>query len=77
MIVYAIWSLGTTAIDCFKCTSSNGDNQWCEDPFHNNFSSAILHSPCWAGRKNRDGIFPATACIKLSGKFGEKRKLYL
>ncbi|CAG2178181.1 unnamed protein product, partial [Oppiella nova] len=57
------------SIDCFKCTSSNGDNRRCEDPFHNNFSSAILHTPCWAGRKNRNGIFPATACIKLSGKF--------
>ncbi|XP_054167189.1 uncharacterized protein LOC128964587 [Oppia nitens] len=59
------------SIDCFKCTSNvgNGENRMCEDPFHNNYSSSILHSPCWAGRKNRNGIFPGTACIKLSGKF--------
>ena len=25
-------------IGCFKCTSVNGDNPACEDPFHNNVS---------------------------------------
>lgn len=58
------------SIDCFRCTSFNGANQWCEDPFHNNYSSTILQSPCWTGRKGRDGLYPATACIKLSGRFG-------
>ncbi|RWS26524.1 uncharacterized protein B4U80_10789 [Leptotrombidium deliense] len=58
------------AIDCFKCVSVNGNNPSCEDPFHNNHSSTLLHSPCWAGRKNRDGVFPATACVKLNGMFG-------
>ncbi|XP_075585884.1 uncharacterized protein LOC124498577 isoform X1 [Dermatophagoides farinae] len=58
------------AIDCFRCTSFGGANQWCEDPFHNNYSSTILQSPCWTGRKGRDGLYPATACIKLNGRFG-------
>nr|XP_046918305.1 uncharacterized protein LOC124498577 [Dermatophagoides farinae]XP_046918306.1 uncharacterized protein LOC124498577 [Dermatophagoides farinae] len=57
------------AIDCFRCTSFGGANQWCEDPFHNNYSSTILQSPCWTGRKGRDGLYPATACIKLNGRF--------
>lgn len=60
------------SIDCFRCTSFGGVNQWCEDPFHNNYSSTILQSPCWTGRKGRDGLYPATACIKLSGRFGMK-----
>ncbi|XP_015792087.1 uncharacterized protein LOC107368726 isoform X2 [Tetranychus urticae] len=57
------------AIDCFKCVSFNGSNKMCEDPFHNNYSTEILESPCYAGRKSRNGVFPATACIKLSGVF--------
>lgn len=57
------------AIDCFKCQSYGGANPWCEDPFHHNFSASILHTSCMAGRKGRDGMYPATACIKLSGRF--------
>jgi hypothetical protein len=61
----------SVAIDCFKCVSLNRSNVACEDPFHNNFSASLLVSPCWTGRRNRDGAFPATACIKLSGVYGE------
>jgi len=58
-------------IDCFKCVSYNGANKACDDPFHNNYSTAILESPCMGGRKGRDGLFPATACIKIAGYYGE------
>ncbi|XP_050721186.1 putative transcriptional regulator cudA [Eriocheir sinensis] len=64
---------GAHAIDCFKCVSVNGDNPSCEDPFHNNFSTAMLESPCMAGRKGREGLFPATACIKLAGVYDQGR----
>lgn len=57
-------------IDCFKCVSNNGANRACDDPFHNNVSTAILESPCMGGRKGRDGLFPATSCIKIAGYFG-------
>ncbi|XP_018018726.2 uncharacterized protein LOC108675243 [Hyalella azteca] len=59
------------SIDCFKCVSVNGENRACEDPFHNNYSTSILESPCMAGRKNREGLFPATACIKLAGEYAD------
>ena len=29
----------------------------------------MLQSPCMGGRKGRDGLFPATACIKIIGEF--------
>lgn len=61
------------AIDCFKCVSMNGDNPACEDPFHNNFTSDLLESPCMGGRKGRNGLFPATACLKLAGRYGTKQ----
>lgn len=59
------------AIDCFKCVSINGANPACEDPFHNNFTSDLLESPCMGGRKNRNGLFPATACLKLAGRYAD------
>ena len=62
----AVWS-----IDCFKCVSFNGENKYCDDPFHNNVSLSILESPCMGGRKGRDGLFPATSCVKIAGYFGE------
>ncbi|XP_034661893.1 uncharacterized protein LOC117897274 [Drosophila subobscura] len=58
-------------IDCFKCISYNGANKACDDPFHNNYSTAILESPCMGGRKGRDGLFPATACIKIAGYYDD------
>lgn len=64
------FSFKVFSIDCFKCVSMNGRNPECDDPFHNNFSSAIYESPCLGGRKNRDGLFPATSCIKIAGYFG-------
>ncbi|XP_076240328.1 uncharacterized protein LOC143182894 [Calliopsis andreniformis] len=59
------------AIDCFKCVSIDGNNKPCDDPFHNNGSLAFLESPCFGGRKGRDGLFPATACIKIAGIYDE------
>ncbi|XP_043270651.1 uncharacterized protein [Venturia canescens] len=59
------------ALDCFKCVSIGGNNKACDDPFHNNGSLEFFESPCQGGRKNRDGLFPATACIKLAGVYDE------
>ncbi|RZF34154.1 hypothetical protein LSTR_LSTR003564 [Laodelphax striatellus] len=59
------------SIGCFKCVSINGDNPACDDPFHNNYTVDILESPCLGGRKGRNGLFPATACIKLTGIYDD------
>lgn len=58
------------SIDCYKCVSIGGNNVECDDPFHNNGSTDFLESPCMGGRKGRDGMFPATACVKIVGNFG-------
>ncbi|XP_050304211.1 uncharacterized protein LOC126741711 [Anthonomus grandis grandis] len=65
---------GGTAIDCFKCISINNDYQPCEDPFHNNYTVDIYQSPCMCGRKGRDGLFPATSCVKISGVFDDNKE---
>ncbi|CAH0384979.1 unnamed protein product [Bemisia tabaci] len=62
---------GAANIDCFKCVSVNWDNPACDDPFHNNYTLDILESPCMGGRKGRNGVFPATACIKMTGYYDD------
>ncbi|XP_063230880.1 uncharacterized protein LOC134535633 [Bacillus rossius redtenbacheri] len=59
------------AIDCFKCVSLNGNYPACDDPFHNNYTAGIYEAPCMGGRKGRNGLFPATACIKLTGVYDD------
>ncbi|KAG6464520.1 uncharacterized protein LOC115453150 [Manduca sexta] len=65
------WISISQAIDCFKCVSMNGRFPACDDPFHNNHSLQMLESPCMGGRKGRDGLFPATSCIKIAGVFDD------
>ena len=61
-----------TSIACFKCVSVGKDNPSCEDPFHNNMTrgEVTLEQPCMGGRKGRDGLFPASDCIKVTGNYG-------
>ena len=67
-ILFLVLSIG-----CFKCVSAGGDNPSCEDPFHNNMTlgQVVLEQPCMGGRKGRDGLFPASDCIKVTGYYGE------
>ncbi|XP_046441330.1 uncharacterized protein LOC124192179 isoform X3 [Daphnia pulex] len=71
LVVSQFFLSTVSAIDCFKCVSVNGENPACEDPFHNNFTSDLLESPCLGGRKGRNGLFPATACLKLAGRYAD------
>lgn len=63
--------VSASGIDCFKCVSVNGSNPACEDPFHNNYTWELLERPCMGGRKGRNGLFPASACIKMSGSYAD------
>lgn len=74
LLIVAFFAPDVAAIDCFRCVSNDNDNPMCEDPFHNNFTSEIYESPCMGGRKDRNGLFPATACIKLNGVFPDTGK---
>lgn len=62
-------------LDCFKCVSVGASNPSCDEPFHNNYTSDILETPCMGGRKDRNGLFPATACLKLSGVYQNGTKM--
>ncbi|KAK2709250.1 uncharacterized protein LOC136027474 isoform X2 [Artemia franciscana] len=73
LLLIGICSIAS-AIDCFKCVSINGDNPACEDPFHNNSTVGILESNCMGGKKGRDGLFPASSCLKLSGVYADTQE---
>jgi len=62
-----------SCIACFKCVSAGGDNPSCEDPFHNNMTGGevTMEHPCMGGRKGRDGLFPASDCIKVTGYYAD------
>lgn len=57
------------SIACYKCASINGSNPLCEDFFQGDRqtdqSSSLLQSPCLTHLRGRQGLFPATHCIKL------------
>ncbi|XP_035218915.1 uncharacterized protein LOC118192123 [Stegodyphus dumicola] len=69
--ILSIFITGSWALDCFKCISIGGEYPPCDDPFHNNYTQDILETPCWAGRKQRNGVFPATTCVKLAGVYDD------
>ncbi|KAL3865097.1 hypothetical protein ACJMK2_006726 [Sinanodonta woodiana] len=51
-------------IGCFVCTSFNHNNPDCEDNF-NNTDNKFYKEECWAGRRDRLGLFPGTECVKM------------
>jgi len=58
-----------TAIDCFVCASINGSEPECDDTFNN--IGRFFETECKAGRKQRQGKFPGTSCIKLKAYLGD------
>lgn len=60
---------GTSCINCFKCSSLNGSNANCEDPFHPAMSSYI--EKCMVPKRGHVGMFPANFCTKIIGKNGK------
>lgn len=63
-----------SSIACYKCSSINGSNPLCEDPFQGDIvgKTSLLHTPCLTNLRNRTGLFPATHCIKLVAYGGGK-----
>uniref|UniRef100_A0A915AMH5 Protein quiver n=1 Tax=Parascaris univalens TaxID=6257 RepID=A0A915AMH5_PARUN len=66
---------GVASIGCFVCSSFNGSNPLCEDTFNSTINQGTLLTlsgtyyqyPCWAFKKQRQGLFPADHCIKVNG----------
>ncbi|CAL4122195.1 unnamed protein product [Meganyctiphanes norvegica] len=54
-----------SAVSCFTCSSKNGSDVNCEDPFHPAHST--YSQDCMVPREDHIGKFPANFCVKISG----------
>lgn len=57
------------AISCYTCSSRNGTDQNCHDPFHPAMSTYT--EGCKVPKEGHIGQFPANFCIKVIGKTGK------
>ena len=61
------------SMGCFHCQSVNGSNPVCDDPFNSTraFYEGYYQSSCLSGMKDRAGLYPSSACLKLKGYHSE------
>ncbi|XP_037094523.1 uncharacterized protein LOC119114523 [Pollicipes pollicipes] len=52
-------------INCYKCSSRNGTNPACHDPFSPAMSTYVR--ACKVPKQKHVGEFPANFCVKLTG----------
>jgi hypothetical protein len=75
LIIILNYCFLVSSISCYKCLSINGSNLLCEDLFQGDIAGrpSLLYTPCLTYLRGRQGLFPATYCIKLvvysKGKF--------
>ena len=77
MTVYNEYNV--TSIGCFHCTSIGGDNPACEDPFNSTdaYHKGLYKDNCLSGMKGRNGLYPATACIKFDGYYSKLKQTFM
>lgn len=67
-ILTRYFSLSAFSIDCYVCTSLNGQNQACEDKFQRDLTTSLfINRTCYFA------FFKGTHCIKLKGIRGNSR----
>ncbi|XP_022204563.1 uncharacterized protein LOC111061182 isoform X1 [Nilaparvata lugens] len=54
------------SINCYTCSSHNGSNPHCEDPF--NPAMSTYKEKCMVPKAGHIGLFPANFCIKIDGR---------
>ncbi|XP_054257836.1 uncharacterized protein LOC128998639 [Macrosteles quadrilineatus] len=57
---------GVSSINCYICSSLNGSNPNCQDPF--NPAMSTYKEKCMVPKQGHVGMFPANFCIKIDGK---------
>ncbi|XP_013415678.1 uncharacterized protein LOC106177459 [Lingula anatina] len=66
-LCYMFFLVGkVSTIGCYVCTSINHSELACEDKFEP-LNGSYYVPDCMGSRKDQDGLFPATSCIKLIG----------
>lgn len=65
IIIFVYFPNNIYCLSCFKCMTTNFDNDTCSDPF--NPVDNPLEPECFAAVYKRNGLFPARFCVKISG----------
>ncbi|XP_059491184.1 uncharacterized protein LOC132205861 [Neocloeon triangulifer] len=68
LVAICFFSLSVTptgAINCFTCSSVNGSDKNCMDPFNPGMST--YKEKCMVPKQGHVGVFPANFCIKIRG----------
>jgi hypothetical protein len=65
---------GSESINCYTCSSFNGSDQNCEDPY--NPAMSTYKEKCMVPKQGHIGTFPANFCIKIVGKNGKFNLAY-
>jgi len=55
----------TSTLSCFKCMTTDFHNDTCSDPFNPIYNR--YEQECQATIKDKNGLFPARFCVKISG----------
>lgn len=56
---------GVKGISCYVCSSKNGSDVNCEDPFHP--AHSVFSQGCLVPKEGHIGQFPANYCVKIIG----------
>lgn len=57
------------SIGCYRCSTRNGSDVNCEDPFHPAMS--VYEKDCNDSKVGHIGKFPASFCLKIVGTTGK------
>lgn len=66
LVITVLWFQGVRAINCYTCSSLNGSDVNCEDPY--NPAMSTYTEKCMVPKQGHIGMFPANFCIKIVGR---------
>ncbi|XP_046457831.1 uncharacterized protein LOC124204736 [Daphnia pulex] len=76
LILIVIAPTAEGSISCYTCSSRNGTDMSCEDPFHPAMSDYKIG--CMVPKEGHVGKFPANFCVKVVGTvYGTREKLVI
>lgn len=76
LILIIISPTAEGSISCYTCSSRNGTNMSCEDPFHP--ATSVYETGCMVPKEGHVGKFPANFCVKVVGTvYGTREKLVI
>lgn len=72
MCLFIFFLVCTGNRSCYTCSSRNGSEAACEDPFHPGLDeNQYYEDKCKVGKEGHIGLFPGLFCVKVKGIVGK------